>query len=1613
MSAVAGSNGNNNGVSSTVGGWLRNSVARSSFGRRASAAAATASSSSWKATPVAAAGSWLGVGAELSKVDPAAAYHTFNKHWQQTLEIMEQTKLQKQVSQDDVTGVINHLGQMVTLLQVDIRQIMTKDRPPAQDADKIASNSTARTTTSSESPNVCTTSFSASGQSSTAVSSTASSKKPYIISSSSSGQPPLDPPPTPIFDHFLGEEILDKVLDWSLSTGEFANTLKLEQLRVHEVLLSQSRQELLVYKPVIRPLIRLLDSCLTCIPVEVERHLVLLLNQLCASLLHNQQLLHFFFLSSPNEQGQAKFLIFSLLLPFVHREGDVGQQARDALLLCMALSNTHPPVGRYIAGRSNFCPILAAGMCGLYSTLPRVLPQSVSGGEGWHCIARSDICLVPNLQVFLNSLEFCNAVVQVAHPRVRNELVELLYHGFLSMVLGPALHQDGAVSELQQDLSAPPANIDEVVTTTAYVELFLSYATEPQLRRAFLAFLLSAPPHRGKNNGTASREPPVVNTLISRLHSQNTRVCLVTLQLFRRILDCWCEDVMLVLVFQYLVSGSHVMLSHRTTASHHPPPTHVDRILDLMPTVLTHEEECNLCNDANCSGGGGLTAAGAGPPYHALLQEARLKIRSTVEACEKWTWKYDGMSPSPAQSVGMLAAVKINSVLPYKNLKTKSRDSHDHSEEEEEEEEHENSSDEEDNNDVECDPLLHTTKRREQRRRRSSSLNASPISATVITCNNSSSSSSSSSSGDTPCGGSTSSNTATTTTATGLTTKSVVSRSSARKHQQIQHAGGSNSSSSSSSSSLLLTHPTILNLSNDDDAAQQPDSLGASSGYESFNIRSNSRDSSPSSPPNSPRSQHVLSPVFSTGRTATRDGRRASRQQQHRTTYAVAATVEEEEKEELDEEFLQELLGWDVVGTEEANSDLKPSKLEAPKVDTEHEEPNKSTENTKPTHESLTDTPEQAEKETSNSKTLDDDSQEGQCTPQVNTEGSRMRQQLEEAMQEIDSAFAAYAPSSPQHVAAQDCESEEVNWDEPEWSCPPSPPSTPPPPHSRPTIGPFLEAVIERVETILNSSVPVTQLLFSIILRLASCPAPILTSLLLHPAILCQPAVRSLYQVLSSVKQRIDACLTEDDAHLLSDARTWFAARHSGAGAGKQLLRQTEFEPIKMIAQHHLHTSGSSASATSQQQANRSGNNNSSSSSTASLFSLDQSKAPESRRRSIAAAVTGRMGALFKKNFSTTTTQQQQQDKRSKDEPLQHLPHNAGYRYFRQPSDNGNQSAGASDRASYGPSSNPASSTPQRPDTTATPLQSSSSSLPSTVSSSTPSGSGRSSFYHSPDGSTTASVSHDSLATSSLPTSSYYSHSTTQQRGSYYNYYADPLSTSSHSLNSSIHHNQQTQQFNNSIHQVHNTSGSSIHLQNTSGSYTSVPHSSDHQHEMMDSSSSSAFTPTNTEGRFLYPVHTSFNSSLSSGAGDSTTDAVMTSSASSSGPANVRRAVHSYNPAKVHAARCAVMLRQLLLELSALAQEHAVYTPVMIFDFRTPACAASLGANATERGRTKSGSSERSACGASRKNSVSGENASARTNLFQSEGSGGSQLYGDRSSKISSATKNTYQSLAT
>ncbi|XP_021098868.1 FTS and Hook-interacting protein isoform X4 [Heterocephalus glaber] len=371
--------------------------------------------------------------------------------------------------------------------------------------------------------------------------------------------------PGPLLEFALREDLLTRVLAWQLQWDELGDGVeerRTEQLKLFEMLVSEARQPLLRHGPVREALLTLLDACGHPVPSSpaLDEGLVLLLSQLCVCVAREPSLLEFF-LQPPPEPGAApRLLLFSRLVPFVHREGTLGQQARDALLLLMALSAGSPTVGRYIADHSYFCPVLATGLSALYSSLPRKIEVP---GDDWHCLRREDWVGVPALALFMSSLEFCNAVIQVAHPLVQKQLVDYIHNGFLVPVIGPALHK---------------TSVEEMIASTAYLELFLRSISEPALLRTFLRFLLL---HRHDTH-------TILDTLVARIGS-NSRLCMVSLSLFRTLLNLSCEDVLLQLVLRYLVPCNHVMLSQK------PAVRDVDlygraadKFLSLIPRCCRH-----------------------------------------------------------------------------------------------------------------------------------------------------------------------------------------------------------------------------------------------------------------------------------------------------------------------------------------------------------------------------------------------------------------------------------------------------------------------------------------------------------------------------------------------------------------------------------------------------------------------------------------------------------------------------------------------------------------------------------------------------------------------------------------------------------------------------------------------------------------------------------------------------------------------------------------------------------------------------------------------------------------------------------------------------------------
>ncbi|XP_052862097.1 FHIP family protein AGAP011705 [Anopheles cruzii] len=560
--------------------WLRSSPLRQSYTKSAGGAGGGGN------------GTRSGAGGGLSMIrpfdatecDPKACYDSFCIHWQQAYEIILRSENYRSQSHDDVLGVVTHLDHMVTLLLVELHHCNKLSLP---------------------------------------------------------GQPA---PPAPCLEHLLSENLLDKLYEWGIKTGRYANAVRLEQLKLYEQLVSHSRHQLLVHEPFLRPLLKLLASSQNEIyPPDVEKRLVILLNQLCVVLMQNVHLLDLFFFTTTQTQqssgqhltngGHTNFIIFSLLIPYVHREGSLGHQARDALLLCMALSQKNSNVGTYIATYSSICPVLVTGLGGLYSRLPNQIDIRTAD---WYRITTDDVTELPELTLFMNSLEFCNAVVQVAHSMIRQQLLDFLYQGFLVPVLGPAILQTlKGQSQFQ-------TNVESQVSAMAYFDLIVRSISEPGLIQIVIRFLLDEDKFDGQR---------ILDVLVERLNSNDPRLCMVTLSLFDSLLSLNCEDIMLELMLKYLLQCKHVPISHRFKINRADPYTQaVEYFLNITPDIMRKVNSVlsiNNNNNSHSGGGSGTTNTNSGAP-HGLLPlgnrasgiNSNMNVSKTVGA----NWNHYGVN---------------------------------------------------------------------------------------------------------------------------------------------------------------------------------------------------------------------------------------------------------------------------------------------------------------------------------------------------------------------------------------------------------------------------------------------------------------------------------------------------------------------------------------------------------------------------------------------------------------------------------------------------------------------------------------------------------------------------------------------------------------------------------------------------------------------------------------------------------------------------------------------------------------------------------------------------------------------------------------------------------
>jgi len=444
------------------------------------------------------------------------------------------------------------------------------------------------------------------------------------------------PTETSILDMILTDKdnILAQIVGWTKSIPyNQSDQLIVLEIRFCEVLLSckRSGQTVLSHVKVLQPLLSLLDI-INSLPqshepsIDLQTSLLGLVHTLCVLLTESPSLLDLFTCND-----NPRFILFSLLTPYLHKAGVLGQQARDSLLLCISLSSRNSNVEEYISKHSNFCPILATGLSGLFSSLPRSLGAD---SPSWHKLDPGDGQDIPGLTNMLTSIELCSAVIEVAPSNVASQLLDLIHQGFLVPVIGPALVQE--------------TDLEAIVSATAYVDLFLRTITAPPLLALWVKFIFS---------GSVDKKD-ILETLTNRINS-SSQICIVTLSLFETLVSFNLEDVMLSLVFRHLVTCSFLLPSFRhklhfsdphgraaykflslVPVSCDPPATPLTprrmSTSPRTPQIFRRSPEQSL--SPQISGPSSLSSQS----YGVYLSDAHNVIRHTHHDCASWSHRYDG-----------------------------------------------------------------------------------------------------------------------------------------------------------------------------------------------------------------------------------------------------------------------------------------------------------------------------------------------------------------------------------------------------------------------------------------------------------------------------------------------------------------------------------------------------------------------------------------------------------------------------------------------------------------------------------------------------------------------------------------------------------------------------------------------------------------------------------------------------------------------------------------------------------------------------------------------------------------------------------------------------------
>ncbi|KAI7882978.1 hypothetical protein K492DRAFT_185572 [Lichtheimia hyalospora FSU 10163] len=268
-----------------------------------------------------------------------------------------------------------------------------------------------------------------------------------------------------------------------------------------------------------------------------------------------------------SKEPEYEFLLFSYLLRFVHREGRTGDYARTGLLFIMEMATQQ--LGDFIL-ESDFALTMGAGLCALYSQLPRKLviknDAEINSDFAAYLLGHEvspgkiplelgvELSSSPNfryqLDSFLKLFEFCQDVlIRCPNTEVCARLLQSIRAPFLEKILYPTIEECS-----DRDGSS--------VAVISYLDLILQILHHDELSSLVVGFLMD-------DDGDDIGRFTLKDLIMYRLkYSKSQPTVIATLKLLKTLITRHCRYSLRLLSYQVADMSSNND-KPSTTIAHH------------------------------------------------------------------------------------------------------------------------------------------------------------------------------------------------------------------------------------------------------------------------------------------------------------------------------------------------------------------------------------------------------------------------------------------------------------------------------------------------------------------------------------------------------------------------------------------------------------------------------------------------------------------------------------------------------------------------------------------------------------------------------------------------------------------------------------------------------------------------------------------------------------------------------------------------------------------------------------------------------------------------------------------------------------------------------------